>query len=115
VAALSGISTHILDTSRGKPAAGVAVTLERRQGSGWEVCAASTTDNDGRCNPLLPPAEVVPGRYCLTFATGAYFARDGGHTLYPEITITFDVSEAGANYHLPLLLNPFGYTTYRGS
>jgi 5-hydroxyisourate hydrolase len=112
---MSGISTHILDTSRGKPAAGVAVMLEHHQAGGWQRYAVATTDSDGRVNPLLPATEVLPGRYRLTFATGSYFGLKGEHTLYPEITITFDVAEGGGNYHLPLLLNPFGYTTYRGS
>ncbi len=108
---MSGISTHVLDTSLGKPAAGIAVTLERWELDAWLICASALTDPDGRVKALLAPAAVVAGRYRLTFATGPYFVT----TLYPEVTITFDVDSDYASYHIPLLLNPFGYTTYRGT
>jgi 5-hydroxyisourate hydrolase len=111
VEAMSGISTHVLDTSAGRPAAGVAVTLERWELDAWLACASAVTDPDGRCKQLLAPENVLAGRYRLTFATGDYFEK----TLYPEIAITFEVTADAANYHIPLLLNPFGYTTYRGS
>jgi 5-hydroxyisourate hydrolase len=112
---MSGISTHVLDTARGRPAASVGVALEHWERDAWLPCATSETDADGRCKGLLPAERVLAGRYRLTFATGAYDTRDGGHTLYPEVTITFEVSADGASYHMPLLLSPFGYTTYRGS
>jgi len=112
---MSGVSTHVLDTSKGRPAAGVAVTLERWELDTWLVCAASKTDADGRCQELLAPSGVLAGCYRLTFATGEYFESDGRHTMYPEVGITFDVVRDGLSYHIPLLLSPFGYSTYRGS
>ena len=115
---MSGISTHILDTSLGLPAAGVQVTLEREApedyAAPWLPCASATTDQDGRCRPLLAAEKVVAGRHRLTFATGAYFASLELPTLYPEIAITFLVAGDGSSYHIPLLLSPFGYSTYRG-
>jgi 5-hydroxyisourate hydrolase len=112
---MSGISTHVLDTAKGRPAAGVAVTLERWELDAWLACASSETDADGRCRELLPVEKVLAGRYRLTFQTGDYYARDGGHTLYPEVAITFQVTADGASYHIPLLVSGFGYSTYRGS
>ena len=108
---MSGISTHVLDTSLGRPAAGIAVTLERWDLDAWLPCASATTDADGRAKELLAPSAIIAGRYRLTFATGGYFQ----HALYPEVTITFNVDADQASYHIPLLLNPFGYTTYRGT
>ena len=108
---MSGLSTHVLDTSTGRPAPGIAVTLERWELDAWLPSAFTSTDNDGRCRELLAPERVLAGRYRLTFATGSYFEK----TLYPEVAITFDVDTDGASYHIPLLLNPFGYTTYRGT
>jgi 5-hydroxyisourate hydrolase len=110
--AMSGISTHVLDTGTGRPAAGVGVLLERWD-SAWVHCGAGVTDGDGRCKELL--GVVVRGRYRLTFQTGEYFGRDGGHTFFPEVGITFQVVEDGGKYHVPLLVSGFGYTTYRGS
>jgi 5-hydroxyisourate hydrolase len=116
---MSGISTHILDTSLGRPAAGVQVTLEREApddyAAPWMHCATGVTDADGRCRPLLDAGKVVAGRHRLHFAVEPYFAALNQATLYPEITIAFVVESDGAGYHIPLLLNPFGYTTYRGS
>lgn len=113
---MSGISTHILDTSQGRPAAGVEVTLERASGDvGWIHCASATTDGDGRCKDLLGMEKLLAGKHRLSFATGAYFQSVGQASLYPEVTITFLVETAGTSYHIPLLLSPFGYTTYRGS
>jgi len=111
---VSGITTHILDTSRGRPAAGVEVTLERAAESRWELVGRDTTDADGRASDLLcaPP---VPGRYRLRFDTGAYFEGTGEVAFYPEVSITFIVESGEDHYHVPLLLNPFGYSTYRGS
>lgn len=108
---MTGISTHVLDTSAGTPAAGVAVRLERAEGSKWEPVGRAITDGEGRARDLLstPPQE---GRYRLTFETGSYL---GPASFYPEVSITFAVAAGEDHYHLPLLLNPFGYTTYRGS
>ncbi len=112
---MSGISTHILDTTVGRPAAGVPVILERADGQHWLTCASAVTDVDGRCPQLLTADRVTAGRFRLTFATAAYFSARRETTLYPEVAITFNVAEANSSYHIPLLLNPFGYTTYRGS
>ena len=108
---MSGISTHILDTALGRPAANVPVILERADGQHWLTCATAVTDPDGRCPALLAPEKVLPGRYRLTFEISAR----NQPSLYPEITITFTVLEHQPNYHIPLLLSPFGYTTYRGT
>ena len=106
---MSGITTHVLDTSRGCPAAGVPVVLERAVGSGWDLVGRGTTDADGRARDLLTSAPE-PGRYRLTFDTGSYL-QDG---FYPEVSVTFVVGDE-RHYHVPLLLSPFGYSTYRGS
>ncbi len=112
---MSGISTHILDIGLGKPAAGVRIHLERWTESSWEMIADCVTDSDGRCREVLSDAQVIPATYRFTFATGPYFAAGGRTTLYPEVIVSFTVTESGANYHIPLLLSPFGYSTYRGS
>lgn len=116
---MSGISIHILDIGLGLPAAGVQVTLEREAPDDyatlWFHCATATTDTDGRCNPLLPAGKVFAGKHRLTFATAPYFASLELPTMYPEIVITFLVAADQASYHIPLLLNAFGYTTYRGT
>ena len=112
---MSGITTHVLDTARGRPAAGVSVTLERTDGSGhWTLIGSGQTDGDGRLRSLLvtPPSA---GTYRLTFDTRAYFEAAGTEAFYPRVAITFSTAEAEQHYHVPLLLSPFGYSTYRGS
>lgn len=109
-----GISTHILDTTRGRPASGVRVTLEARGESGWAVTGEGTTDADGRVKALMVESPA-PGTYRITFQVGAYFEEQSVKAFYPEVTITFLVAEGGQHFHVPLLLNPFGFTTYRGS
>ena len=109
---MSGITTHVLDTALGKPAAGVAVRLEKKQGEAWVLLGASKTDADGRCRDLLPNAAA--GVFRLTFATGEYFQAMGRKSIYPEIAVTF-ITSGDAHYHLPLLLTDNSYTTYRGS
>ena len=111
------ITTHVLDTARGRPARGVAVMLEVVRGpNDAEVLARGATDQDGRLRELLPAGHaLVPGTYRLTFDTGAYFAAQHAPTFYPEVAIVFAVRDAGEHYHVPLLLSPFGYSTYRGS
>ena len=114
---MSGITTHILDIARGRPAAGVAVSLARRSGDGWVEVAAARSDAHGRVANLLPGgATPAAGTYRLRFDTGAYFASQGGGVaaFHPFVEIVFDVRDAEA-YHVPLLVSPFGYTTYRGS
>lgn len=109
---MSKITTHILDTTLGKPAAGIAVNLERRGHEIWFTVASGETDADGRCPNL--PEDAAAGRYRLTFATGEYFERNARTTIYPEISITF-ICGGDEHYHLPLLLSDNSYTTYRGS
>jgi 5-hydroxyisourate hydrolase len=113
-ASVSGISTHVLDTSRGRPAAGVTVRLERAEDSRWKPVGSGVTDGDGRARDLLSSAPAE-GRYRLTFDTAAYFTAAGATVFYPEVSVTFTVQGDEDHYHVPLLLNPFGYSTYRGS
>ena len=106
----SPITTHVLDTAKGKPAAGLEVALEFRDSGGWTMLGRGTTDRDGRVADLLAPEyPLMTGTYRLTFATG-----DWQKGFYPEVCVTFAVT-AGEHYHVPLLVSPFGYTTYRGS
>jgi 5-hydroxyisourate hydrolase len=110
---MSGITTHVLDTSRGRAASGVRLTLHVHEGAAWKELARGATDDDGRCKTLTP-AGVGAGRYRITFDTGAYFAAQNVETFYPEVSVLFEVKD-GAHYHVPLLLSPWGYSTYRGS
>lgn len=114
---MNRISTHILDTATGKPAPDVPVSLERRNSSGkWSAVASAKTDADGRCSHLLPDGEILrEGLYRLTFDTATYFAACGVQGLYPVVEITFQVRGGESYFHIPLLLSPNGYTTYRGS
>lgn len=109
-----GISTHILDTTRGRPAQGVRVHLEGQTEAGWTTLGSGATDADGRVKGLLVESPA-PGTYRITFEVGAYFEAQAVSSFYPEVSITFRVAEGGQHYHVPLLLNPFGFTTYRGS
>ena len=109
---MSGITTHVLDTALGKPAAGIGVRLEKFDEDDWRLLAESATDGDGRCRNLAPNA--APGLYRLSFSTGAYFRQQGRSSIYPEIGITFQCL-GEAHYHIPLLLSDNSYTTYRGS
>jgi 5-hydroxyisourate hydrolase len=111
------ISTHVLDTALGVPAKDVSVHLERHENSGeWRVVASARTDDDGRCNQLLPEGEALsPGVYRLGFDTASYFAAHEVGGFYPIVQITFVVGEGETHFHIPLLLSPYGYTTYRGS
>ena len=111
----NGISTHVLDTSRGKPAVGVRVVIEVREGNGWKELARGVTDADGRIASLLPGGPPAAGDYRVRFATADYFHAAHDPVFYPEVTVQVHFDAAGGKFHLPLLLNPFGYTTYRGS
>jgi 5-hydroxyisourate hydrolase len=112
---MSQITTHILDLSKGKPADGVAVFLEQKQDNQWLKIAEGNTNADGRIPGLLPQNTVLPpGEYKMTFETEAYFKRQDIATFYPGVEIRFYISHA-EHYHVPLLLSPFGYSTYRGS
>jgi 5-hydroxyisourate hydrolase len=112
---MSQITTHVLDTSLGRPAAGVPVTLERQVGAGWKEISRGATDADGRLRHLLEPGTLAETVYRLTFETGAYFQSRKIRGLYPQITIAFQVTDKDEHYHIPLLLSPYGYSTYRGS
>jgi 5-hydroxyisourate hydrolase len=108
------ITTHVLDTSRGKPAPNVLVKLEIRRDDQWVEVARAETDADGRCKGLTP-GEVHSGIYRLTFDSGSYFRERHTETFFPETVITFTVGDPAQHYHVPLLISPFGYSTYRGS
>lgn len=114
---MSAITTHVLDISKGRPAGGVPVVLERFSDEGkWHELGRGVTDEDGRCRNLLSPeAELLPGTYRLTFGTLAYFASEERESFYPEVAISFIVQDAAEHYHVPLLLSPYGFSTYRGS
>jgi 5-hydroxyisourate hydrolase len=113
---MSAITTHVLDTSVGRPAAGVPVVLEREDRDSWLVVGRGVTDQDGRLRSLMP--EGTPpgtGRYRLTFHTKSYHDRTGALAFYPVVVVVFDTAAGESHYHVPLLLSPFGYSTYRGS
>jgi 5-hydroxyisourate hydrolase len=113
---MSAITTHVLDTSRGMPASGVDVTLEIRDGAGWRQLGRAQTDRDGRVRTLLSGDVVLePGVYRLIFETSAYFDAQGTSTFYPHVSVVVRIEPGHAHYHVPLLISPFGYTTYRGS
>ncbi|MGE5277985.1 MAG: hydroxyisourate hydrolase [Acidobacteriota bacterium] len=113
---MNGISTHVLDTSQGRPASGVPVLLEVRSEDGnWKEIGRSATDSDGRSILLTSKSQVPRGVYRLSFDTGAYFLASNVEAFYPEVRIVFEVREPSPRCHVPLLLSPYGYTTYRGS
>lgn len=107
---MSAITTHVLDVALGRPAVGVPVRLE----AGGEVLAETVTGDDGRITDL-GPGTVAAGTYRLTFGTAAYFEATGQQGFYPEVSITFALTDPAEHYHVPLLLSPFAYSTYRGS
>lgn len=112
------LTTHVLDVASGRPAAGVKIDLLRTDGGAAERVASVVTNADGRCDgPLLEGAALTPGSYELRFHAGAYFkvVASGVQPFYDVIPIPFIVADAGEHYHVPLLLAPFGYSTYRGS
>jgi 5-hydroxyisourate hydrolase len=114
---MSPITTHVLDTARGRPAEGVSVALESMTAQGiWLLAGQGVTDSDGRCRGLLDEgATLEPGTYRLTFGTGAYFREQGIDAFFPQVAVIFAVAVATQHYHVPLLLSPYGYSTYRGS
>ncbi len=103
------ISTHVLNASTGQPAAGLELTLSQQEGDGWRELSRRATDADGRVRDLA--AEVAPGIYRITFQTGSYLAE----TFYPEVVVVFRITDPAAHHHVPLLLSPYAYSTYRGS
>ena len=113
---MSTISTHVLDTSLGRPATNVRVTLEHLDGTGTERIGAAITDANGRITAFADPAPAVTqGTYRLRFDTTDYFDRTGRTVFYPEIVVSFRVEADDEHFHIPLLVSPFGYSTYRGS
>ena len=113
---MSNLSTHVLDTALGRPAAGLPVRLEIEADGGWREVAKGSTNADGRVVPLLPAGTALAAAtYRLTFDVGAYHASRGGAGFYPHVTIVFTLRDAAQHHHVPLLLSPFGYSTYRGS
>ncbi len=114
---MTQISTHVLDTALGLPAKDVAVRLERHENSGeWRMMRLARTDQDGRCGDLLPGGDTLsPGIYRLTFDTAGYYSAPEMQGLFPLVQVTFSVRDGDTKFHIPLLLTPHGYTTYRGS
>ena len=112
---MSTVSTHVLDTTVGSPAVGVAVRLEGIHEGVWVELARSETNADGRVSGWMEGQPLEGGTYRISFDTGAYFASVGLRAFYPSVEITFSIHAQGEHYHVPLLLNPFGYSTYRGS
>ena len=113
----SPITTHVLDLAAGRPARGVAVVLAILDRDGhWSTLGGGTTDADGRLRDLLDPeSPLEAGTYRLRFDTGAYFAAAGIAAFYPAVAVEFTIGDPAAHHHVPLLLSPFGYSTYRGS
>ena len=112
---MTGITTHVLDTARGRPATDVAVSLARRSGDAWAELATARTDVNGRVANLLPADLKHPaGTFRLRFDTAAYFAAQGVAPFYPFVEVVFEIRDT-EHYHVPLLVSPFGYTTYRGT
>lgn len=114
------LSTHVLDVTQGKPGAGVALELYAIEGQERKLLRQAVTNNDGRCDaPLLQGEEMRPGRYELVFAAGDYFAAQGADLPEPRfldrVTIAFGIGDAAQNYHVPLVVSPWAYSTYRGS
>ena len=113
---MNRVSTHVLDVAQGTPARDVPVRLERRLSSDWVMVSSSRTDSDGRCSQLLPEDEALrPGLYRLAFDTATYHVEQKNEGFYPVVEVTFLVREGESQFHIPLLLSPYGYTTYRGS
>ena len=113
---MSQITTHILDTSLGKPAEDVVIQLWQQHDSEWNLLGEGHTNSDGRITNLLANDDVLPaGTYRMHFKTAAYFERQQLEVFYPWADVVFNITGDGQHYHIPLLLNPFGYSTYRGS
>lgn len=109
------ITTHVLDIARGGPAVGLAVVLDTRRGNDWIRVSSGTTDERGRIATLTENMSVAPGLYRLTFDTGAYERARGVTPFFPEVQVTFSVRDAAEHFHVPLVVSPFGYSTYRGT
>jgi 5-hydroxyisourate hydrolase len=111
---MSPLTTHVLDVARGLPASGVRVTICRQRKDDWETLAEGVTDADGRCGELLKSGQLGRGVYRLRFETMPYFQAQKLRAFYPYVDVVFEVQDE-RRHHVPLLLSPFGYSTYRGS
>lgn len=115
-AAQNPLSVHVLDQQSGQPGAGIQVTLEQRKGTEWMQLASGVTNEQGRVPALYPEGKAMAaGDYRIVFRTGEHFARKGQPTFFPRIPVEFTVDAPAQHYHIPLLLSPFGYSTYRGN
>ncbi len=113
---MSQITTHVLDTTRGKPAANLAITLSQKTDSGWQVLSSGMTNQDGRIAGLLnDDIKLAAGIYQMHFDTKSYFDANNETGFYPYVDIVFELDDKGEHYHIPLLLTAYGYSTYRGS
>ncbi|MGH3342995.1 MAG: hydroxyisourate hydrolase [Carbonactinosporaceae bacterium] len=113
---MSAITTHVLDTARGRPAATISVTLHRQAVAGvWHQLGAGVTDAEGRVTDLLAGEPLEIGVYRITFGAEEYQRAVGGDSFYPEVSVEFRVTDPDVHYHVPLLLSSYGYSTYRGS
>ena len=113
--ARSPITTHVLDTAIGKPARGVALAIARLEGGAFVELARGETDADGRHAHLLAPGSLIPGTYRMRFEVAPYFAATQRPSFYPHVEIVFTIERTDEHYHVPLLVSPFGFSTYRGS
>jgi len=109
------ITTHVLDTSIGRPGKNIAIELERIEHGTWKLVGGGVTDDDGRLRTLTPQGPVEAGTYRIRFQTGAYFTAQSTPGFFPVVEIQFTVIDGAQHYHVPLLLNPYGFSTYRGS
>ena len=113
---ISPITTHILDTAKGCPASGVPISIEIDRGGSWTKLSSGTTNADGRVPDLLPSDKPLEaGRYRMRFETGKYFSDNKQEGFYPYVEVVFEIKKTDQHYHIPLLLSPFGFSTYRGS
>jgi 5-hydroxyisourate hydrolase len=113
---MSGITTHVLDTARGLPATGVPVTLAFQFKNDWQELSKTITNNDGRAPELMPRnGKLATGVYRITFDTAVYYHSIDVHGFYPAVSVMFEITDPDQHHHVPLLLSPFGYSTYRGS
>ena len=112
---MSPITTHVLDTAQGRPAAGLEIYLEKKVGDSFVEIGRGHTNEDGRLPGLMHPGELEAATYRITFETGAWFEKEGTKGFYPYVPVTFEITAPDQHYHVPLLLSPFGFSTYRGS
>ena len=112
---MSTLSTHVLDTARGRPAEGLSILLEAQEASGFRELTRGTTNADGRVKDFLAGQKLGKGVYRISFDTGAYFRSSGVLGFYPSVTVLFEIAADDEHYHVPLLISPYGFSTYRGS